>query len=173
MSFFLYHVSVFISGDWVSQQFPDWSRQAGHTRSTAPPILGITPWSARFSCGCWGIWILVLIFAQRAFLPSEPFLQPQVQNSLFDSLCFFYFYYCPQTTLRFAYFYYSRGELFLRGKEQMYFRGVMLIVTKIVMNCSAAFYNKQEQSYIFEIRNHLLPFEVENSVVWYINKIKK
>lgn len=47
----------------------------------------------------------------------------------------------------------------------MYFRGVMLIVTKIVMNCSAAFYNKQEQSYIFEIRNHLLSFEVENSVV--------
>lgn len=47
----------------------------------------------------------------------------------------------------------------------MYFRGVMLIVTKIVINCSGAFYNKQEQSSIFEIRNHLLPFEVENSVV--------
>lgn len=49
----------------------------------------------------------------------------------------------------------------------------MLIVTKIVINGSIAFYNKQEQSYIFEIRNHLLPLEVENSVVWYINKIKK
>lgn len=48
----------------------------------------------------------------------------------------------------------------------------MLIVTEIVINGSIAFYNKQEQSYIFEIRNHLLPFEVENSVVWYINKIR-
>lgn len=76
-------------------------------------------------------------------------------------------------TLWFVFFYYSGGELFLRGKEQMCFRGVMLLVTKIVINCSAAFYNKQEQSYIFEIRNHLLPFEVENSVVWCINKIKK
>lgn len=101
MSFFLYHVSVFISGDWVSQRFQDWSRQTGHTRSTAPPILGIRPWSARFSCECWGIWTRVLIFAQRVLLPSEPFLQPHIENSLFDSLCFFYFYYCPQTILWF------------------------------------------------------------------------
>lgn len=47
----------------------------------------------------------------------------------------------------------------------MCLRGVMLIVMKIVRNGSVAFYNKQEQGYIFEIRNHLLPFEVENSVV--------
>lgn len=46
----------------------------------------------------------------------------------------------------------------------MYFRGVMLIATKIVINCSVAFYNKQEQSYIFEIRSHLLSFDVENNV---------
>lgn len=105
---------------------------------------------------------------------QSPSLQPQVQDFLFDSLdFFFYFCYCPQTTLWFVYFYYSWEELFLKGREQMYFRGVMLIATKIVINCSVAFYNKQEQSYIFEIRSHLLSFDVENNVAWYINKIKK
>lgn len=46
----------------------------------------------------------------------------------------------------------------------------MLIVTKIVINCFVAFYNKQEQSYIFEIRNHLLSLDVENKVIRCINK---
>lgn len=136
-------------------------------------MLGCRPWYSRLPCGCWGIWTPVLKFIRCMLSPTEPSPQPEVQSVLFDSLvfgCFFLiFYYCPHTALWFVCFYYSWEGLLLRGKEQMYFRGMMWIVTKIVINCSVMFY-KQEQSYIFEVRNHLLSLDVENKVIWYINQ---
>lgn len=129
-------------------------------------MLGCRPWYSRLWCGGWGLWTPVLMLACRCFHPPSHLPSPRVKGFC---LILYNFYYYPHNTFWFVCIYYSWEGLFLREKEQIYFRGVMLIVTKIFTS-SVTFYNKQEQSYIFEIRNYLLSLDVEHKMIWYVNK---
>lgn len=96
MSFSLYHVSVFLSGDWVSQQFPDWSRQAGHTRSTAPPYWVSDPGLPGFpvDAGESELWFSYLHSARLALWA----VSPAPGSKLF--VWFFYVFFIFITALR-------------------------------------------------------------------------